>query len=217
MNVSKPKFLDKLDQKMQEIEPGSVRYHVLETARNFKVSWVELGRSLYSVWKDKLYKQWGYSEFEFYTAKEVGVRKETAVKLLKSYYFLEKEEPAYLEQGSSTVQKAAKIPSFEAVNLLRLAKNKKDIEEGDYAKLKESVFEKGKDVRQLKNDLGLLVRERKELGPEEAEKVKKVTTVKRLIGTLKSLKQEAEISKLLPYALIQETAKLITKLEQEIS
>ncbi len=54
-----PKSLRNIEEKMSSLEEGSLRYHVLESAKNFKSSWIELGRSLYSVFKDKLYKEWG--------------------------------------------------------------------------------------------------------------------------------------------------------------
>ena len=55
---NKPKSLKNIEEKMQNLEVGSIRYHILESAKNFKSSWIELGRSLYSVWKDKMYKDW---------------------------------------------------------------------------------------------------------------------------------------------------------------
>ena len=84
----KTKSIDRLEEKMKGLDSESLRYHILESAKNFKSSWVNLGQGLYSVWKDKLYKEWGYSTFESFSAKELGIRKQTALKLLRSYYFL---------------------------------------------------------------------------------------------------------------------------------
>jgi hypothetical protein len=201
---------------MASLEEGSLRYHVLESAKNFKSSWIELGRSLYSVYKDKLFKVWGFSTFDAYTLKEIGIKKPTAMKLLRSYYFLEKEEPAYLKKDYTESADAAKLPSYEAIDLLRKAKEKKSLDEEDYSKLKQNVLDDGKDTQQIKKDLTALIREREEVEPEEAYRKKRVATLKRFLGNLKSLKQEAEISKLLPVALIKEAAELIKKIEAEI-
>lgn len=209
MEAHKTKSLRSIEQKMEGLDANSLRYHVLESAKNFKTSWVELGRSLYSVWKDKLYKDWGFVTFDTYTAKEIGIKKPTAIKLLKSYYFLEKEEPDYLKD-------AATAPSLESIDLLRLAKNKKDLDSRDYQDLKKSLFEAGKDVREVRKDLTSLIRQRQEFEPEEAVRKRKVATVRRFLGTLKSLKQEIEIAKLLPADIIREAAILIKKLEAEI-
>ena len=136
MEEHKPKSLKNIEDKMAALEEGSLRYHVLESAKNFKSSWIELGRSLYSVYKDKLYKEWGYSTFDAYTLKEIGIKKPTAMKLLRSYYFLEKEEPAYLKKDYTETADTAKLPSYEAIDLLRKAKDKKSLGEDDYTKLK---------------------------------------------------------------------------------
>ena len=216
MEEHKPKSLKNIEDKMASLEEGSLRYHVLESAKNFKSSWIELGRSLYSVYKDKLYKEWGYSTFDAYTLKEIGIKKPTAMKLLRSYYFLEKEEPAYLKKDYNETADTAKLPSYEAIDLLRKAKDKKSLDEDDYTKLKQDIFEEGKDTQQVKKDLTALIRGREEVEPEEAYRRKRVGTLKRFLGTLKGLKQEAEISKLLPAALIKEAQELIKKIEAEL-
>lgn len=216
MDTAKPRSLKNIEEKMQALDAGSLRYHVLEAAKNFKSSWIELGRVLYSVWKDKLYKEWGYTTIEAYISKEIGIRKQTAMKLLRSYYFLEKEEPGYLKEDSGEPGNPALVPTYEAIDLLRKAKNKKTLGEEDYANLKKEIFEKGRDVAQVRKDLTTLIRAREELEPEEAHKKKRLATVKRFLGTLKALKQEIEISKLLPASLIKEAESLIKKLEEEI-
>jgi len=213
MPERKPKSIQNIEEKMESLDTNSLRYHILESAKNFKISWIELGRSLYSVWRDKLYKDWGFSTFDIYTAKEIGIRKPTAMKLLRSYYFLEKEEPAYLKNDYT---EAAKVPSYEAVDLLRKAKDKKTLDAQDYSKLKKEIFEDGKDIQSVKRDLTSLIRQREELEPQEAYKRKRVATLRRFIGSLKALKQEAEISKLLPMALIKDAGELIKKIEQEL-
>lgn len=212
MNTQKISSLEKLQEKMADMDKDSLRYHVLESAKNFKTSWVELGRALYSVWKDKSYKEWGFVNFDTYVAKEIGIRKQTALKLLRSYYFLEKEEPEYLKQDADT----ALIPSYETVDVLRLAKNKKTLDEDDYHSLKKAVFEKGKDVREVKKDLVSLMQQRQELDPEEAREKRKGAQLKRLVSLLKTLKNEIEDSKMLPVALIKDINGLLVKLEGEI-
>ena len=206
MTADKPKSIQNIEDKMISLDAGSLRYHVLESAKNFKTSWIELGRSLYSVWKDKLYKEWGFTTFDAYSAKEIGIKKPTAMKLLRSYYFLEKEEPSYLN----------KLPSCEAVDLLRKAKDKKTLDAQDYSKLKKEIFEEGKDVQAVKRDLTSLIRQREELEPEEAYKKRRTATLRRFVASLKALKQEAEISKLLPAQLIREAQELIRKIEEQI-
>ncbi|MCX5710578.1 MAG: hypothetical protein NT060_01200 [Candidatus Omnitrophica bacterium] len=208
--------LDNIEQKMKELDTNSLRYHILENAKSFKTSWVELGRALYTVWKDKMYKDWGYGTLDAYTDKEIGIRKQTAMKLLKSYYFLEKEEPHYLRPDYVNSADAANVPSYESIDVLRLAKSKKGLDAEDYSNLKKEIFEKGKDYREVRKDLTTMMRQRMELEPEEALKNKRLSTVRRFLGTLRALKQECEMSKLLPAPLIKEAASLIKKFEEEL-
>lgn len=98
MQNLKSKSLRDIEERMGHLDEHSFRYHVLENAKNFKTSWIELGRSLYTVWKDKLYKEWGYSAFDTYAIREIGIRKHTAMKLLRSYYFWRKRSQNILKK-----------------------------------------------------------------------------------------------------------------------
>jgi hypothetical protein len=216
MHTLKTKSLRGIEEKMEGLDRDSLRYQILESAKNFKTSWIALGRALYSVWKDKIYKEWGYSTFELYSSREIGIRKQTSLKLLRSYYFLEKEEPEYLREDYAQVTEVAAVPNYEAIDVLRQAKNKKTLDEVNYTDLKKEVFEKGKDARELRKDLTTLIRQREELEPDEAYEKKKVATVKRFLGILRALKEEMEVSKLLPAPLIKEAASLIKKIESEL-
>ena len=217
MEQVRSKALKNIEAKMENLDVNSLRYHILESAKNFKCSWIELGRSLYSAWKDKMYKEWGYSSFDLYAASEIGIRKQTAMKLLKSYYFLEKEEPQYLKDEYADTAKPVNLPGYESVNILRQAKNNKNLDEQDYRDLKKEVFEKGKDAQELKKDLGVIIRQRQELDPEEAAQQKRSAVLKRLLGQLRSLKQEVSVLKLLPAALVRDLDALIKSIGQEIS
>ena len=216
MDIPKTKTLRGIEEKMQGLDANSLRYQILESAKNFKTSWMELGRALYTVHKDKLYKEWGYQSFDTYASREIGIRKQTALKLLRSYYFLEKEEPVYLKEDYAASAKPVNLPSYEAIDLLRLAKNKKNLDAEDYAHLKKEIFQEGRDHREIRKDLSALMRQREELQPEEAYQKKKRAMVKRFLGTLKALHREMESAKIVPAALIKETAQLIKKLEGEI-
>jgi hypothetical protein len=216
MGNIKTKSLERIEIAMQGMEENSLRYQILKSAKNFKTSWLELGRALYSVWKDKLYKEWGYQSFDIYTTAEIGIKKQTAMKLLRSYYFLEKEEPWYLQINHAASAQAANLPTYESLDLLRLAKSKKVLDEADYNNLKKDIFEKGKDAFQLRRDLTALIRQKEELQPDEVREKKRLATLRRLLATLKSLKEEMEIAKILPAALLKETSSLINKLEAQL-
>jgi len=216
METLKTKSIEKIEQQMQGMDESSLRYQILVSVKNFKTSWIDLGQALYSLWKDKMYKEWGYNTFEAYISREIGIKKQTAMKLLRSYYFLEKEEPLYLKKDYRETADAAAVPSLESIDVLRLAKNKKTLDEDDYAHLKKEIFEKGKDAREVRKDLTALIRQREELEPEEAREKRRLTTVKRFLSVLKSLKEELETAKLLPSSLIKEADSLLKKIQAEI-
>ncbi|MBP7056553.1 MAG: hypothetical protein KBB52_06855 [Candidatus Omnitrophica bacterium] len=213
MTTIKTKSLERLESRMEGVETGSIRHQALDCAKKFKTSWVELGQVLYSIWKDKSYKSWGYMTFDAYTAKEIGIKKQTAMKLLKSYYFLEKEEPSYLTKDHSDAADAATLPSYETVNILRLAKDNEAVDRSDYNRLKRDVFEKGKEPSEIKKDLTAMMRQREEIDPEEAREKKRTSTIRRFVGTLKAMKRELEISKMVPSAVLKEIDSLIERVE----
>jgi hypothetical protein len=216
MNRLKTKSLDAIEEKMSGLDTESLRFQILNNAKNFKTSWIELGQALYSVWKDKLYKDWGFITFDAYTSKEIGVRKNTALKLLKTYYFLEKEEPHLIDKDYVKTKDAAEVPSYESVDVLRMAKKKQLLDEEDYRRFKKDILEKGRDGREVKKDLTALIRQREELEPEEARRKKREATIKRLLSTLKALKTEMEITKVLPLDVLKQTRMLIDRIEAEI-
>lgn len=216
MDTLKTKAVGRIEETMRGVEAGSLRHQILKSAKEFKTSWVELGRALYSAWKDKMYKSWGYVTFDAYTAKEIGIRKATALKLLKSYYFLEKEHSTYLDDEYVESSEAARVPPVESIDLLRRAREGKKVDEEEYATLKASVFEKGKEPSDVKRELTQMLKQREELQPEEAFRRKQRAALKRLLGALRSLHREAEVSKLLSAPLLKEIAGLVKRIEAEL-
>lgn len=216
MDRLRTRGLENIEQKMRALDEDSLRYRILNSVKGFKTSWVELGQALYSVWKDKLYKEWGYQNFDNYSARELGIRKQTAMKLLRSYYFLEKEEPSYLKDGYLENAQANTVPGYEAIDALRMAKNKKILDEQDYANIKKDVFEKGKDVREIKRDLTSLMRQREELDPYEAREKRKIANIKRAVSLLRNLKRDLSEAKLVPAAVLKEIDELVRKLDREM-
>ena len=143
---------------MGGLEPESFRYQVLDSAKRFKSSWIELGQFLFTVYKDKRYKDWEYLTFEAYCAKEIGIRQNTAVKLLKSYSFLEKEEPEFVRSEALSERKPDRIPSYEAVNTLRLAHENERITEDQYEGLRQDILEDVKEDSEIKKKIKYILK-----------------------------------------------------------
>lgn len=194
-----------------------IRGLVIESARNFKVSWVALGQALYTVWKDKLFYDWGYENFELYVCKEAGIQKKTAVKLLRNYFFLENEEPRYIQQERLAETEPVKVPGEDAVNVVRLAKARRDLDKSDYEALKNDAFNNFKDAGLLKKDLTAYIKQREEISPEEAREKERHKLLTKYINSLKNLRKDGELLRILPENIIKDTALLIEKLEKELA
>lgn len=213
----KTKSLERIETNLLLAEEGSLRHAILSCAKHFKSSWLELGQHLIAVHKDKLYKEWGYLTFEAYCAQEIGIRKETGIKLIRSYYFLEKEEPEYVKKEYLESVDTHKIPSCGAVDTLRQVKNNKNFTIADYERLKRHVFEEGKEEKEVKDVYRAMMKSVREDDPEEARSARRSQYVRRLIGTLQSIKREAGINKFLSGPVLQELSDIIGKIESELS
>ena len=208
--------IEKIEHKMESISPDTLRYEALNTAKNFKTSWIGLGQVLNTVWRDKSYKGWGYTEFESYVTKEIGIRKETALKLLRSYAFLENKEPHYLKKDYTQDTNAREVPTYEAVDVLRRASTNKNLDKEDYTKIKKYVLDDGKDVKGVKKDLSEIIKSREETDSEEAWQKKRTSIVKRFLNLLKSIKTELKALKILPKDILNQTEVLINKIENDL-
>lgn len=210
-----PKGVVDIESKMEGIEPSSFRWQVLDAARRFKTNWIELAKFLYEVKKDRLFKDWGYISFDTYCTKEIGIRKQTAFKLLSSYYFLTKEEPQFLEEENLRNKDPKALPNYEAIDIIRRAKGKKELNKEDYNRLKEAVFSNATEPREVGKQYRSLLAAVKSVNPEEERRKKRIITIKRLISTLKNLRKEVELLNLLPDKPIREIDKLIKSIEAE--
>ena len=194
----------------------TLRDQILDHAKDFKTSWVNLGQSLYTVWQDKLYYGWGHEKFEYYTEREVGLKKEICLKLLKTYFFLEQEEPAYLSKEFVDERKSVQVPGVDEVNVLRLAKSKRELLKDDYKKLKNYIFEKGKSAALVRKELTAIMKERKQVDPDEEREQRNAVAIRKLLNSLKSFKKDMETLKLLPDEILAEAKELMDKLETHV-
>ncbi|MBI3317626.1 MAG: hypothetical protein HYZ90_00555 [Candidatus Omnitrophica bacterium] len=207
----KSRAIQQLEEKMSALQPGTIRHEALLAAKRFKSSWIELGKLLWTVFKEKRYREWGYLTFEAYCAKEIQIRAATAKKLLHSYYFLEKEEPGIL-QGMEENPARPAAPSMEAVNLLRLLKKRQGLPAGGYQRLRSYALEEGKEPTELRREVRSMIEEAHP-DPEAARSERRAATLKRMIGLLKGMKLELEASDFVPKKLTGEVESLIRKLE----
>ena len=199
MNSPKSKSIQNIEERMGKLEPESLRYQVLGAAKSFKSSWIQLGQYMFTVYKDKLYRDWGHQTFETYCSKEIGIRQATAMKLLKSYSFLEKEEPAYVREDAMEERKPSRIPSFESVNALRLAHENESISEDQYDDLRQEILEEGKEDADVKKKIKYLLKagQKKSAAPGD----EKNASLKKLAQYLTNYKNDVSLLSLPPKVL----------------
>ncbi|MDD5225742.1 MAG: hypothetical protein PHV97_00980 [Candidatus Omnitrophica bacterium] len=193
-----------------------LREKTVEIAKNHKASWIQLGQHLFSIYKNKLYKEWGYQAFETYCHRELNIREATASKLIKSYSFLEKEEPRIVKPDFTEEEAPRKIPDYEAVNVLRLAKNNKNIPTNEFAELRNDVLNEGKEVKEARAQVKKILETHAPKDTPEAKDQKRNGVLRRLIGFINSAKTQLEEEDLVPDYLLKQMEALAQKLEDQL-
>ena len=204
-----------MSKKKTDLNAEALRMELAEYAKDFKLSWVHLGQGLYSVYRDKLFHAWGFEKFEDYVIRELGLKKPLALKLVKTYFFVEQEEPAYLKKEFSEAREASVVPNYDGLDVLRLARRRNELTRDDYSKLRKDIFEKGKDSSVVKKDLTAMIRERKQLDPDEEREKRHQASVKRFLGALKNFKNDMDTLKLIEADIVEEAEVLLKKLEEK--
>ncbi len=200
---------------LTDMNPSAIRDLVQKATLDFKNSWRNLAQALYTVFNDKLYRNWGYDKFDQYTEKEVHIRKHTAMKLIRSYAFLESEEESLYIADESENKSSEDRPSLtlEAADILRKAK--KSLDADGYQKVKKGIIQEGKESREVKKDLSaLIMRRRKDINPEEERTKHRKITINRFLGTLRAFKNEIELLKILPGTIVEEIDHLLKSIQK---
>ena len=194
-----------------------LREKTVESAKKHKASWIQLGQHLFSIYKNKLYKEWGYQAFETYCQKELSIRDTTASKLIKSYSFLEKEEPRIVKPDFTEEETPRKIPDYESVNLLRLAKNNKNIPTNEFAELRNDVLNEGKEVKEVRAQVKKILETHAPKDTPELKDQKRGSILRRLIGFLNGAKTQLAEEDLVPDYLLKQIDALTQKLEDQLN
>ena len=199
-----------------ETQSELLRQKALEAAKRHKTSWIELGQYLYSIYKDKLYKAWGFLSFETYCVKEVGMKQMTATKVLKSYAFLGQEEPRFVDPDLTRDEPPGTVPNVESVNLLRLAKDNEKLTPQDYAEVRESVLHKASEPKDVRAQVKRLLSEHEVKDPSEVRRERRNSAIRRVVTVIKNAKRELQNDNLLPDYLFKQMDELTFKLEDQI-
>jgi hypothetical protein len=193
-----------------------LRVRAAEGTKNFKAAWLSFAQVLNSIRQDKLYEYWGYEKFEQYSERELGLKKPLALKLVKTYQFVEQQEPAFLKQEFMESHEASVLPELDAINVLRLARNRKELTKQDFQELRKQVFDKGRNAALLRKDLLSMIRERQQLDPDEEREQRNTAALRRFLNAIRSFKKDAESLKLVRADVIKKADELFRELELQL-
>lgn len=190
-----------ITQLMKDIEPGTPRFEVLEVARRFKTSWVELGGKLYEVRRKKLYEEWGYGKFDEYCDREIRIKPRTATKLTTSYAFLKNEEPSVLKRDGVV----RPVPDVQVVDMLRRAREKQALPEREYSRIREMAFNDAP-LADVRTEM------KQHLPPREAPS--KMQVIKQLLGQARQLADGLAAVPGIPHLIVQRALALVDEIRK---
>lgn len=172
---------ERIQSRIEDLPEDSMRRRVLECARQFKASWVDLGRMLSEVRREGLWREWGYASFEAYCAKELFIRKQTADKLTMSYGFLSRHEPSLVRDESPRP-----APAFELIEVLSRAEAAGRLPESGWREMRDEILDSPPTPsalnRQLSERYGFAPRpEPRRAGPD-AERLRKLLAMARRLA-----------------------------------
>ncbi len=202
--------------KMDNPTSKELRVRAAGGTKDFKASWVALAQVLHSIWQDKLYEYWGYEKFEQYAERELGIKKPMALKLVKTYQFVEQQEPAYLKSEYMEAHEPSALPELDAINVLRLARNRKELTKQDLSELRKQVFDKGCNAALVRKDLTSMIKERKQVDPAEERELRNIASLRRFLNAIRSFKKDAETLKMVKADVMKKTDELFRELESQL-
>ena len=125
------------------------REEVLHAARTFKSSWTGLARVLTRVRDEALWESWGFPSFDTYCAKELHIRKATALKLTRSWSFLDRHERSWKPEATD----ARPAPAFEVVEVLAEAEERGALDAEEYRSIRDSIWDTERPVAAVRREL----------------------------------------------------------------
>jgi hypothetical protein len=181
------------DRRSQAAPDAGFRQTVLLASKRFKSSWVDLGKLLVRVRDQALFDTWGFPSFETYCLSELHIRKQTALKLTRSFSFLDKHEPEKMR--SEAVGETA--PAFEVVEMLASAEERGQLNAQEYKSIRDSIWNGERPTSELRRELS------DKFPPPAPAPEGQSASVKRLWALAKKLAAELHATKAVPRAVAE--------------
>lgn len=207
--------LQRIDQKLGELEPESIRYQVLVALRRFRSSWVDLGRLLTEVAFGSDYKGWGYDDFEVYCARELGLKRPTVKKLMLSYRYMQTQAADRLaaceeDDGSGA---PPEVPDYQTVELLHRAREREDIDENEKARFHRLAFDGGAEETALRKEIRSALSTPADATGEAAAEQSREREMKDIVRACQQLRKKLAGARVVPQGLCERFECLLAEIE----
>ena len=144
MPMEKTKGEARLEHAIHAHAEDTERVFVLERARRFKRTWIELAQALVQVRERETYLRWGYGSFDEYVTRELRLKRGTVDKLCASYGFLRANAPRLARDDASDFADVVQpVPSWQAVDFVARAEERGAASAEVLDEMKHAVFDEG--------------------------------------------------------------------------
>ncbi len=179
--------LDALAESLAKKGDDGQRLELVQRARRFKRSWVEMAEAIAWVRDTGAYERWGYPDLHSYCHEELHIRGTTVDKLTGGYATLREHAPQVLRRDGV----ASEIPSVDAVDYFAQALNpkpnpKRPLPEPDpevIRELKTAVFDDNKPVAVLRREFNPVLKAKPD-GAEALERMERASAAARRLTSL---------------------------------
>jgi hypothetical protein len=185
--------MSRIEDKLEQLADGlksagddALRLEVVQRARRFKRSWVEMAEALVHVQDSRAFERWGYSDLHEYCAKELRIRSQTVEKLTGSYSALRAHAPEVLARDGV----ARTIPTIDAVDYFARALERRggadEIEPSSELvdDLHKAVFDEALPVETIKRKFDPLFHPHKPVTPSDLDILERTRATGRRLGLL---------------------------------
>ncbi len=183
--------VDHINQLLDTVPADTPRHRALQSALEFKSSWVRMAHRLKTVEEGELWSDWGYKSLNAYCKKELQLSRGEIRKGREGFAWLESEAPelaSAITDDDPDSSPAPPVPDMETVD--QLAKGYRDVREGriprkTYEDLKQAALDGQRSSYQLR-------RQFKEAIPEDKRESKPPDPEKHFRRALKAFEQALE-------------------------
>lgn len=139
--------LSRREQTLLEQGADPLRIEILQRARRFKRSWLDMAEALLQVKASQAFKGWGYEDLYAYCEEELLIKRRTVDKLTGSFSTIKQHAPQVLEE-----ERDMPIPNYDAVDYFKKVMDTPETPHPPEVveELRTAVFEEGQPANMLR-------------------------------------------------------------------